>query len=228
MASSADGSTLFAGADAGTNFAEVAGIYVSTNSGVTWTITTAPASPWQALASSADGNKAAAGSYGGSVYLSSDSGAHWVSAALPNLHWGGMASSADGAHLVAVSAEGVIYTSNDSGRAWAKANAPSASWQTAACSSDGTRLFAGAWGDPNGGIYSAQLAPKLSIFTSQSGPVISWPNSADGFSLERSSDILTRNWESVPIPPTVVNGQNQVAITPTGASSAYRLVRRQQ
>jgi len=228
IVSSGDGGTLFAGADTGTSLVEVAGIYVSTNSGVTWTITSAPPSPWQALALSADGGKVAAGSYGGPVYLSADSGGHWSSTPLPNLHWGGLASSADGVHLVAVASEGVIYTSNDSGRTWTKASAPAASWQTVACSSDGLKLFAGAWNDPTGGIYAAQLAPKLSIFASQSGPVISWPNSAEGFSLEQSPDILTRNWQPVAIAPTVVSGQNQVAITLIGGTSAYRLVRRQQ
>lgn len=66
VASSADGTKLTAVQNYG-------GIYVSTNSGVTWQPTTAPNSQWDSVASSADGTKLAAACF--YIYTSSNSGA---------------------------------------------------------------------------------------------------------------------------------------------------------
>ena len=43
-------------------------IYTSTDSGATWTPTSAPTNTWDCIASSADGTKLAAGIYGGGIY----------------------------------------------------------------------------------------------------------------------------------------------------------------
>jgi photosystem II stability/assembly factor-like uncharacterized protein len=227
VAASGDGTKLFATADYGTNYSQVPGIYVSTNSGATWALADTPAGPWQAVVSSADGKKVAVGGYAGPVLVSIDAGAHWIPTTLPNSQWGGLAMSADATRLIAASAEGIIYISNDSGGTWMKANAPNQAWQAVVCSSDGLRLFAGAWSDPNGGIYSAQLLPKLDITSSSSGLVISWPDSVQGFALEQSTDIWARNWRPVSTLPTTMNGQNQITIKAPSGTSAFRLVRRQ-
>jgi hypothetical protein len=102
VASSADGSKLVADEWAGK-------IYVSSDSGVSWTPRESNRS-WTSLASSVDGSKLAAAVYTGQIYTSSDSGASWTPHE-PNRSWASVASSGDGSKLVAVEQTGQIYTS---------------------------------------------------------------------------------------------------------------------
>lgn len=108
IASSADGAKLVAVKHGG-------GIYISVNSGTTWTLTSAPStisSYWNSVASSADGTKLAAGQQNGGIYTSTNSGASWIKSAAPTLtgSWASIASSVDGTMLAAVSVVGGIYT----------------------------------------------------------------------------------------------------------------------
>jgi len=136
IASSADGSKLVAVSPGGGIYS--GGIYISSNSGLTWTQTSAPFNYWGSVASSADGNKLVAVSdneFGGSpgqIYVSTNSGANW-------------APTADGNKLVAVTFDsppsGRIYTSTNSGTTWTQqTNAPNKSWSSVACSADGSKL----------------------------------------------------------------------------------------
>src|ERR1700747_1916031 len=93
----------------------------------TWIQTSAPATNWQAVASSADGQKlvvVASGSYpcycGGPIFTSADLGQNWTPTSAPTLDWSAVACSADGKKVAAVSREpsGAIYTSSDSGATW--------------------------------------------------------------------------------------------------------------
>jgi hypothetical protein len=86
-------------------------IYVSTNSGASWDITSAPTNEWTSIASSADGAKlvAADSGYGdGLIYISTDAGATWAATGQPG-YWNSVASSADGTVRSAVSYPGGIY-----------------------------------------------------------------------------------------------------------------------
>lgn len=113
IASSADGNKLVycipPGSDSGPG-----SIYVSTDSGDTWTLTSAPGGPWFAVASSADGNTLLAAPYTGAlntypICLSTNSGATWTTNNTPNQFWGGgIATSADGGKLFA--AAGFFYS----------------------------------------------------------------------------------------------------------------------
>jgi len=93
-------------------------IYVSTNSGATWSLTPAPVIAWQTVASSVDGTHLVAaavddgtGSYlGGPIYTSPDSGQTWQLEGAPQATWMSVASSADGGKLVGVTQTGNIYT----------------------------------------------------------------------------------------------------------------------
>jgi len=122
VACSANGATIVAGANYGPSDASGAPIYLSTNLGATWQVTSAPYNSWNAVACSADGTKMVAGA---SMYLynpltggldlnpstlstSSDSGLTWTpqnSAPLAGAeyvdNWVSIASSADGTRLVA-------------------------------------------------------------------------------------------------------------------------------
>jgi hypothetical protein len=101
-ASSADGTKLICSPNISPG---PGGVWVSTDSGITWTTNASTPWYWRAVASSADGKFAAVGRRG--VYTSSDSGATWVSNSIPNLDYDLVASSADGSQLV-VAGSGVI------------------------------------------------------------------------------------------------------------------------
>jgi hypothetical protein len=104
-------------------------IIISTNSGGSWTRSSAPGGYWTGIASSADGTKLAALQLGG-IYTSTNSGGTWTATSAPNLDWFAIAASADATKLAAV-AQGVngsgihpIYLSADSGATWKKASTP--------------------------------------------------------------------------------------------------------
>lgn len=151
VASSADGSKLVAAASADSARFP---IYLSTNSGATWSSNNAPPSAdwWYSVASSADGTKLVAvgrldSPSRGVVYSSADSGNTWTSNNLPVVpsSWLSVASSADGNKLVVASYYGQICTTTNAGATWQQANnAPSTGNYGAfvASSADGSKLVA--------------------------------------------------------------------------------------
>jgi hypothetical protein len=122
------------------------GIYLSTDSGGTWTQSGAPSafSAWYSIASSSDGTKlVAAGPY--FIYVSTDSGANWTqTTASPGSTWNTVVSSADGVKLAATSSgfNQDVYLSANSGTTWTnRSPAANASWSSIASSSDGLKLY---------------------------------------------------------------------------------------
>jgi hypothetical protein len=189
VALSADGNKLVAVVG---DYSSAGPIYISTNSGVTLTQTTAPTNNWMSVASSADGTKlvaAAMNSEGGFIYASTDSGLTWALTGAPtNNNWVTVASSADGSKLVAASwyafvsnhIYGCVYTSTNFGMTWTSNNVPDAQWQSVAASADGTRLVAVAV-EPFGLICSSTNSGATWI--SNAVPSESWhsvASSADG------------------------------------------------
>jgi len=77
-------------------------IYMSTNSGTAWTVTTAPNATWFSVASSADATRLIAAAFNDALYISTNSGATWTASSVPGLYWHAVASSADGNTLAAV------------------------------------------------------------------------------------------------------------------------------
>jgi hypothetical protein len=103
VASSADGTRLVAAARPGP-------VFLSTNSGVAWFVTTnAPSTNWYAVASSADGTRLIAAAYGGSLYLSTDAGVTWSTKNSPVANWYTVAASADGSLLGGAAYGGPLY-----------------------------------------------------------------------------------------------------------------------
>jgi photosystem II stability/assembly factor-like uncharacterized protein len=90
-------------------------IYISADSGITWTAT-ATSAQWSSVASSADGSHLAAVynvTAAGYIYTSSDSGVTWAQrTSAPNLDWAGVAMSADGSQIVAVPDGNYVYLSS--------------------------------------------------------------------------------------------------------------------
>src|SRR6266851_724612 len=132
----------------------------------TWTPTTAPASLWASVASSADGTKLVAAAavdsnfFFGQVYTSVDSGASWTVTSTPQARWEQVACSADGTRLVAVASgdyvhnlSGPIYTSFNSGATWTQTSAPLGPWKAVSSSADGTELVAAQGHGLTGLIY---------------------------------------------------------------------------
>ena len=168
---------------------------------MTWTQGSAPNLNWRAVASSGDGTKMVAVTYGGfntdtngGIYASSDAGRTWQKTAAPTWdhfnpaipEWTCVASSADGTRLVAGAGGAygphIISISRDSGATWTTdPNLPNGSavqWCSVASSSDGTKLVA-VW--PSG-IYSSTNSGTN--WTQTSGPnSISVASSADAANL---------------------------------------------
>jgi hypothetical protein len=114
VASSADGCKLVAVSFSSfvENHNGIGGlIYTSADSGATWTLTSAPFTNWQSVASSADGTKLVAAVKGGQIYTSTNSGLTWMAANVPRINWQSIASSVGGNKLVTIIGGGGIWMS---------------------------------------------------------------------------------------------------------------------
>ena len=121
----------------------------------TWALTSAPATNWVSLASSADGTRIAAAVQGGGIYLSTNSGINWVPTTVPVLIWQSIAASADGAEIVAASSDGVVFISTDGGVTWSQnVPAPLVHWASIAISGNGMRLV---------GVTRNMVPPEVDI-----------------------------------------------------------------
>jgi hypothetical protein len=178
IASSADGTKLVAGIDKG-------GIYTSTNSGSTWTLTSVPTTNmWTSVASSADGTILAATCVGPGIYVSTNSGATWMHPVNTTGYWNSVALSADGRKIVAVGEmfnyTNVIFSSTNFGLTWTSNSPPNQDMLWAiASSADGSKLVVVV---ANGGpIYTSTNSGATWILTT--APIKGWEyvaSSADG------------------------------------------------
>ncbi len=108
--------------------------------------------------------------------------------------------------------------------------------------SDGVYEISGTIGQPDAGtVLSADYAieggfwsgleaipqptpPSLAIEPlSPTSVLLSWPAPSDGFVLQESLGLGSGQWVNVSARPQVVNGRNQVAITPLAGQRFYRL-----
>jgi uncharacterized repeat protein (TIGR02543 family) len=171
LATSADGSKLYAGVDDGGS------LYRSTDFGVTWSvIADTSGKNWFSIASNIDGTKVAAVDRGGHIWTSTDSGSTWTQRSVGAVrNWESIASSSDGSKLVAVASNGdsngYIYTSSNSGVSWSSNLAPAGTnkFTGVASSNDGTYLAATTWAN---GIYTSSNSGQT--WTARTLPV---PNS---------------------------------------------------
>jgi photosystem II stability/assembly factor-like uncharacterized protein len=157
IASSADGTKL-----AACCIYPTIGVYVSTNSGFTWSKVPTPntENPWSngnlnCIASSADGNELVVGggttystTNSGYIYYSNSGGSLWYQTYIPGElfweNWTSIAESSSGATMIAAG-HYTIFVSTDTGSTWSsRANAPNPRgyWKTVACSADGKKLVA--------------------------------------------------------------------------------------
>eukprot|EP00943_MAST-04B_sp_MAST-4B-sp1_P002108 g2108.t1 len=127
-------------------------IWVSSDSGVTWTETAVSggSKSWYFVTSSANGARLAATVWGGTIWTSSDSGATWseISISGGTKNWYGITSSSDGTKLAADVYGGNIWTSSDSGATWVERTVGDGTnnWEHITSSSNGTKLAVGVHG----------------------------------------------------------------------------------
>jgi len=158
VASSADGTKLFAtGSNSSSSISTC--IYVSANSGSTWSErrepgtnylpgTTFPAKNFYlGIACNSDGTKVVCASQPGYIFTSTDSGTTWTQRTFTQQQWGPVTSDSTGTYLAAGIRNGPdnIYTSNDSGANWVRqtdTSSPSKSWRSVVYSSDASTLVA--------------------------------------------------------------------------------------
>ncbi|MGR6797305.1 WD40/YVTN/BNR-like repeat-containing protein [Sphaerotilus sulfidivorans] len=122
-----------------------AGVYTSTDGGLSWSLQVGSPRDGVSIAASADGLKLVLIA-GGKIYTSADAGANWTERDSVR-NWTDVASSSDGSRLVATvdnTGSGLIYVSIDSGVTWATSGAPNIGWKSVASSADGLRLVAAA------------------------------------------------------------------------------------
>ena len=224
VASSADGTKLVA---AESNFFDSGSLYISTNSGVTWTARES-GRQWSSVASSADGSKLVAAGSGvvqaGLLYTSTDSGVTWTARMTDSLrYWNSVASSADGTKLVAAdygllfeTNGGLLYTSTDSGVTWtARMTDINRAWSSVASSADGSMLLAAESGGQlytstdSGATWVARMTDINrtwgSVASSADGSKLLAANNGGQLYVSTNSGItwtaqdFSRNWQSVAI-----------------------------
>ena len=178
-------------------------VYTSTNSGTTWTPTSAPATNWIALASSADGCQLVVVAGGklvlldqavtGPIYTSTNSGATWKSNNVPVHNWTCVTASADGCKLVAADT-GILSS-----------NVPGAT--------------------VGGGIWTAHISPtpSLKITPTNGNFRLSWIVPSTDFVLEQSTGLA--GWSEAASTPALnlTNLQDEATLSPIGNSGFYRL-----
>jgi hypothetical protein len=179
MASSADGTRMAVTVWQGSSD----GVYLSVNSGATWTISSSAGSKqFDAIASSADGTKLVAVVTNGFIYISTNSGSTWPTSSSFSTNWSCVASSASGNNLVAASYGGQIYTFATGGAWTPSATQPSSGkWTSIASSASGNNLVAA---DSGTGIYtSSNGGGTWNLKFSSAASLVSVASSEDGTKL---------------------------------------------
>ena len=181
IATSSDGNRL-----AATAFGSPGGIYLSSDSGQTWSATNTSFAALRSIASSSDGSKLVAAVYGTGLYTnsSSASGGWGIGGSTSGLNWISVASSSDGSKLVAAANGKGIYTSTNSGATWNQQTTglPSGTpnWYYVASSANGSNLVAVING---GGLYTSVNAGQ-----SWTQPTTGLPNNPGWISVASSAD----------------------------------------
>ena len=151
------------------------GIYISGDSGLTWSSSGASYSPI-ALASSTDGTMLFGVVNAGGIIRSTNSGTSWQLVASTTKNWQSIASSADGSKVVAAVNGEYLYVSTNSGINWYAQNSSigTKAWYACTSSADGTRMTAAIYG---GNIY-ASSDTGLTWAKQNSSPSTNWTSMA--------------------------------------------------
>jgi photosystem II stability/assembly factor-like uncharacterized protein len=166
---------------------------------------------WVSIFSSGDQGRLVTVRDNGPIWTSEDSGAHWRRITAPGYYEFVIDSTPKGSQLLAVAS---IISSPELESA---TNFPGENWYSFVSAADGSKLVA--VGGPS------NSAPVLSIRSSGSNIVVSWPASFTGYLLQQSEDPVAANWFNVTDAVNVVGGENQVIIKSPAGNFFVRLNR---
>ncbi len=147
VAISSDGTHLFAISNVsatGLPSTSSSGLYISTDSGLTWTKN--PQGLWYdaptpSVAISSNGSQIAVAN-SNYIYVSRDGGSTWANEFEAGSYFRYITSSSDGTHLAAISNDADVYLSSDSGASWHSSPLSNVWAATAIVSSaDGSKIF---------------------------------------------------------------------------------------
>lgn len=133
---SADGSTILASYRQGL---QDGGLVISKDGGMTWEECAPESLIWYTVASSADGQRLAAGVHGGYLFVSEDGGETWIQKG-PFGSWKRLFASNDGRIWVAIADSGHLARSVDFGQSWSWTQGLRL-WMSVAGSADGKKLI---------------------------------------------------------------------------------------
>jgi hypothetical protein len=77
----------------------------------------------------------------------------------------------------------------------------------------------------SGTVYPTLLSapPTLGIQPATTGVTLFWPVTTTTYRLQQNADLTTANWVSNTLPINVVNGTNQVTVSPANGNLFFRL-----
>ena len=148
----------------------------------------------------------------GPLYFSTNSGTTWKIITTPGKHQFPLDLAADGSGFLA----SVTLSAIPPGVIPPAPNTPTQDWYAIASGSDRSKLVLG-------GSGVAPSPPALTIITSGTNSVLSWPATGAAFQLQQSGDLSAPNWVAVPAPVAATNGQNTVTIPTAATHVFYRL-----
>lgn len=211
-------STIFAGCYSSSG--NPGGIYISTNSGRSWSLTSAPILEWTSITCSGTGKYMyACSTNDGYIYVSSTTGNTWTLTSTDVRNYTCIATDILGVNVFASSSDyysGYLYSSTNYGVSWIVLDSFSLYWSSITCSSDGTYAAACASGDGNG-VYttsnsgstwnrtSLESAVWTSVSSDSTGKYLVASNSDPGTTYSSStygstwvqSSIPNRQWSAI-------------------------------
>jgi hypothetical protein len=203
-------------------------IYVTTNSGVTWSTNLVDHSwlgPWSSVACSADATTFFAAS-GDGIFLSTDAGQNWRRTHAPD-DFQSIATSADGSQLAAAAKGAIVYTSTDFGTNWSRAELgdTSAPLTTVAMSADGSRIYAAPRYFPVYLLQSTPIPVTPKLVVDQANLDVFWPFPSTNLALQTTTDPSSNFWTDVPNRRVLnlSNLQNQVSLPIQTQPAFFRL-----
>ncbi len=223
---SADGKVMVAGANS---------VWVSTNSGATWQLSSTPGNgTYSSFSLSSDGKTIIAGSLGDArVLVSTDCGLSWADRTPTNNASGWVVAATPDASKVFAAGSRLIYRSDDLGITWVSLGAPRTNYYAFAASADGNTLFAANQNfesDYKGLAYLSQSTPSPRLSLSQAGGhvTLAWTLPSQPFLLQESSAADAVEWSDVLTPPVLNpnNLQHQLTLPISSATRFFRLLMR--
>lgn len=187
----------------------------------------AGADSWADIASSSDGSKIVASSYGGYLSTSTDGGATWTQrTSTGTQNWTSVASSSDGSKIYALTrvgsqTPGSLYSSTDAGLTWISQAGPCMyGANDISSSSDGSKLFV-ACGSAHDGTNVANAAVSSNSGTSWStvSPSTSNTNQWDRVASSSDGTKLAIGGEDDYIYTSTNSGATWTKRTPSGPST---------